>query len=47
MVRAERVVDAVVSTTIVGGSVALAEVVGLSLTVVATNPFPIDLYNGQ
>lgn len=44
VVRAERVVDGVVSTTVVGSSIALAEVVGLNLGVIATNPFPIDLY---
>lgn len=43
MVRGERLVDGVVSTTVVGRSIALAEVVGLNLSIVATNPFPIDL----
>jgi hypothetical protein len=41
--RSQRVVDGVESTTVVGGSVALAEVVGLSLGVVTANPFPVDL----
>lgn len=41
--RSKRVGDGVESTTVVGGSVALAEVVGLSLGVVASNPLPVDL----
>lgn len=41
--RSKRVGDGVESTTVEGSSVALAEVVGLSLGVVASNPLPVDL----
>ena len=32
-----------IGTTVVAGGVSLAEVVGLNLSIVATQPFPIDL----
>lgn len=39
----ERSIDGVESTTVVGGGVALAEVVGLDLLVVTANPLQVDL----
>lgn len=45
--RSERVGNGVESTTVVSSSVTLAEVVGLSLGVVASNPLPVDLESSQ
>lgn len=45
--RSKRVGDGVESTTVKGSSVTLAEVVGLSLGVVASNPLPVDLESSQ
>lgn len=45
--RSKRVGNGVESTTVEGSSVTLAEVVGLSLGVVASNPLPVDLESSQ
>lgn len=45
--RSKRVGNGVESTTVEGSSVTLAEVVGLSLGVVASNPLPVDLEPSQ
>jgi hypothetical protein len=45
--RSKRVGNSVESTTVVSKGVALAEVVGLSLGVVTTNPFPVELELSQ
>lgn len=44
MERANRVGNRVVFTTVVGAGIALAEVVGLNLSVIRTNPLPVDLF---
>lgn len=45
--RSKRAGNGVESTTVEGSSVTLAEVVGLSLGVVASNPLPVDLQSSQ
>lgn len=45
--RSKRVGNGVESTTVEGSGVTLAEVVGLSLGVVASNPLPVDLESSQ
>lgn len=43
VVGAQRAANGVGATTVVGGGVALGEVVGLDVAIVTTNPLPVDL----